>query len=773
MSQFNSIFSPLTNKLARLAGITLLAVAALFASTQQMSAQIGTTTCVTSLEVRLGDNCQSTVTSQMVLVGTSSTYDVRINDLNPTNGGVVDGVSPASGWSYGVYVSNAANAALICQGVIFAVDYTAPSVVAPAAVDFIADDISLVLNQSSTWNDSTSTYFAGNLLKTLNGFADNPSRTDSTLTITDNCSMPVAIRVTDKIDYTECTGAVSAKPDYTIFATITRSFQATDRRGNDTTVTQIIRFLRPLLASLDSLAGPAAENGSGSASYGRINSVSVLSTNGLSGANANKYLAGLNSADTIVFNNCTPPLGDKASLRPYLRSLYRVGYSLPLDTKSDTNFVFGSADNTVRFANYNADFTVTEFPTCNGGKKFKITTTFMDMCPNNSQGMVMDDVILVFEDRSKPVFEANTTTINGILGLTVGAPVQISVGTNDCTASLRLGTQTSLRDLASVFNVKVTDAPTGCASAVTLSYRFETKDYWNNKFFVPQSSWVVTNYTTINTGTSAAPLMSVIGLPVGNHRVTITATDQCNNQQSQTLYFDVVDKVAPVMKCDDLINVTLSSNFSSNYFIDGAGGGISDRDVTNDARARVYVSDINEGSRDNCTLDSLYVRRKVDWASCQSYLRLNLDYDIFGNNDGSVTAADFVDGYTPVGMQYVEIFCCDSDNVMFELWGSDMKHYNNSNASGGNWSFCWGTINRENKVSPTLSEPNHAATYNAGTRNWIQCTDKDWIGDSQLNGGSMGTNDWITVTTTEIAKNTYDEKLGRISNVRLSNATFG
>jgi hypothetical protein len=38
MSQFNSIFSPLTNKLARLAGITLLAVAALFASTQNVVA---------------------------------------------------------------------------------------------------------------------------------------------------------------------------------------------------------------------------------------------------------------------------------------------------------------------------------------------------------------------------------------------------------------------------------------------------------------------------------------------------------------------------------------------------------------------------------------------------------------------------------------------------------------------------------------------------------------------------------------------------------------
>ncbi|MFN6078989.1 MAG: hypothetical protein ACK48I_07240, partial [Bacteroidota bacterium] len=124
MSQFNSIFSPLTNKLARLAGITLLAVAALFASTQQVAAQgpAGATTCVTSLEVRVGLNCQATVTSSMVLLGTSTAYSVQINDLNPTNGGDVDGISPASGWVYGVYNGTT----LICTGVIYAVDYTAP-----------------------------------------------------------------------------------------------------------------------------------------------------------------------------------------------------------------------------------------------------------------------------------------------------------------------------------------------------------------------------------------------------------------------------------------------------------------------------------------------------------------------------------------------------------------------------------------------------------------------------------------------------------------------
>ena len=82
MSQFNSIFSPLTNKLARLAGITLLAVAALFASTQQMSAQA----CVQNLVIGLDDNCEVNVPVSMVLLGGNPTdYYVKIND-NYANG---------------------------------------------------------------------------------------------------------------------------------------------------------------------------------------------------------------------------------------------------------------------------------------------------------------------------------------------------------------------------------------------------------------------------------------------------------------------------------------------------------------------------------------------------------------------------------------------------------------------------------------------------------------------------------------------------------------
>ena len=98
MSQFNSIFSPLSNKLARLAGITLLAVAALFASTQQMSAQA----CVQNLVIGLDGNCEVDVpVSTVLLGGNPALYYLKINDNNPnddnatTGAGKVNALSPA------------------------------------------------------------------------------------------------------------------------------------------------------------------------------------------------------------------------------------------------------------------------------------------------------------------------------------------------------------------------------------------------------------------------------------------------------------------------------------------------------------------------------------------------------------------------------------------------------------------------------------------------------------------------------------------------------
>jgi hypothetical protein len=217
------------------------------------------------------------------MLGTQPAGGVRlkINDLNPANDSIVDGVSPATGWYYGVYAN--VGGALLCQGVIFAVDYTAPTTVAPVTHDTLTcDDISSVLNVPGTWGALTANtdgaYYTG-----------RP-------TFTDNCGGLVQLKVTDRIDYTDCAAD-------RIMATITRRFQAIDQYGNDTTVTQYIKFRRPLVTNL------AIFDDGVRAAKRTLAGVAVFSTNTAPGATPahNDYLAGASTAATpnmIVFNHC-------------------------------------------------------------------------------------------------------------------------------------------------------------------------------------------------------------------------------------------------------------------------------------------------------------------------------------------------------------------------------------------------------------------------------------------------------------------------------------
>jgi len=277
MSQFNSIFSPLSNKLARLAGITLLAVAALFASTQQMSAQ----TCVQNLVVNLNGKCEADVSVAMVVVGSSSGLRVQINDNNPGDdvspNAKVNTVSPASGWTYGVF--NASNQ-LVCQGTIVVMDKFRPVFTDSTRrhwnlIDTIvtwADNLDNIYNASGTnsgtfastpsgtWYTgrpflvdsceaitygvaaSETTVASGALIKWMGIKLTNQGSSDSRL---DSIGLwptqavgTIQMKVTDYLESPQCD---SCGFQYKL----RRSFQFIDRRGNDTTLNQIIYFQRP------------------------------------------------------------------------------------------------------------------------------------------------------------------------------------------------------------------------------------------------------------------------------------------------------------------------------------------------------------------------------------------------------------------------------------------------------------------------------------------------------------------------------------------------
>ena len=513
----------------------------------------------------------------MLIVGAvpSGAY-VKINDLNPANNGTpsspnaqVDGVSPVSGWAYGVYVPGTGTTeVLICSGIIYAVDLTPPNTVKPLDHDYLTcDDISNVLNVANTWGTTTTgRYYTG-----------RP-------TFTDNCT-PVQLKVTDRIDYTDC--AVSG-----VMAIITRTFQAIDQYGNDTTVTQSISFKRPLVSLSTAIAGGTSKTTINGVAVARTNSPTTISPSVVSGPT---------TPNRIVFNHCTSstsssivPSGTDAEkrekLRQYLQSLHTYRYVNPVSTTVayqavDPESLTGGADSISFFlpktgtgslsaaCNFSWDFTYTEFDNCNGGKKFMVDASIVDWCTNTT---TKSYVVFAFEDLTAPAFTAAQSNLP--LGNKSGGPwtssgtvepviaaaadtMLISVGTNDCTASLRLGTAANPRDLRDLFNVAVSDF----CGATSLNYSIETKDYYNQSFLV-QQGWTPTPYTIVTGGTTGS--LNVIGLPVGTHKLKVVAHDACNNRDSILLFFKVVDKVAPVMKCDDALTVSLTSNASSNYFIE-------------------------------------------------------------------------------------------------------------------------------------------------------------------------------------------------------------
>ena len=191
------------------------------------------------------------------------------------------------------------------------------------------------------------------------------------------------------------------------------------------------------------------------------------------------------------------------------------------------------------------------------------------------------------------------------------------------------------------------------------------------------------------------------------------------------------------MACKDKLNVSITSNSSDNWYLNGRYAKSLYPGEGEKSAGRVYVSDINDGSRDNCRLDSLYVRRMFT-SSCLDFLKTNMIYDRFGlNPNGVVDISDFepVAGksdtyWTPRGMPYIEIFCCDlsagNKEIMVELWGRDGGALPFASSQSA-WSHCWSVINIEDKSAPVITKVDYTLSGNAGKKNWIYCTDKEAI----------------------------------------------
>lgn len=293
-----------------------------------LNASFPFTQCVANVNIEFDSplNCQRTVYLINVLANTNTSAGgidttgmrIAINDLTPGNGNIVDGISPSTGWNYGVFK---ADNSLFCAGNIYSLDNLAPQLVTNSfnildTIDYWCNDFNFIYNTSGSWNIPGSPYYSG-----------KP-------TFIEGCGGSVQLKVTDVILNEDCNS---------IFKILRRNFQAIDQRGNDATISQIIRFKYPELT----LFLPPSNR------------------------------------DTLNFNVCTP-----TQIQGGIDSVIRANYSA-VNPKTGLSLSLFDLDN--QLCNYSAVATKISNNQCPLGLNMRVVVNITDGCT----GTILKDSILI------------------------------------------------------------------------------------------------------------------------------------------------------------------------------------------------------------------------------------------------------------------------------------------------------------------------------------------------------------------------------------------
>ncbi|MDX2067659.1 MAG: dockerin type I domain-containing protein [Haliscomenobacter sp.] len=160
---------------------------------------------------------------------------------------------------------------------------------------------------------------------------------------------------------------------------------------------------------------------------------------------------------------------------------------------------------------------------------------------------------------------------------------------------------------------------------------------------------------------SGAPKRYIGNLPAGCHLLIYTVRDACHNEAKDTIRLEVQDRISPVAICDDKINITLNE---AGY-------------------AQLRAEDVDEGSKDNCTLAKLHIRRPI-----------TQDENCNPLDTPRVSRWDSILTFT----------CCDLalGYVKVELRATD---------AAGNTDYCWTTVWIEDKMKPWCRAPKDTTVY--------------------------------------------------------------
>lgn len=192
----------------------------------------------------------------------------------------------------------------------------------------------------------------------------------------------------------------------------------------------------------------------------------------------------------------------------------------------------------------------------------------------------------------------------------------------------------------------------------------------------PEAGDYRTDNVTYQNGNAIIP-----DLPIDTTWVTYVVSDACGNITRCRTEVLIVDELDPVAVCDEHTVISINEQ--------GIG--------------KLYATSVNQGSFDNCTLDSMAIRRMTDWCGLPG----NTD---FGR---SVT------------------FCCEDlthnpHMVVFRVW--DKK---------GNYNDCMVSVTVQEKIPPTITCPSDV-TVKCGTD----------INDLSKTGRAVATNVCANTTVT-------------------------
>ncbi|WP_353482190.1 GEVED domain-containing protein [Haliscomenobacter sp.] len=531
---------------------------------------------------------------------------------------------------------------------------------------FVCTDIDSILNVKRSWSNPNYPYYTGIAVAK------------------DSCGQAWLDNVKDELEVlADCDASANAG---FVYARIRRVFTFTDDKDNKTTCTQIISFRRPQIVLPEckveipnNLAGASKDLIPADlikAPFNLAESVPYY----LNGAGKRIYLTGrdycgiaLNYTDEIVFK--TGECGRKI-----------IRHWTLLD------WCYGVINNQVSYPVYhlvpNAD-----------------ADCYSSIAWDPSLHMLTWEQHLIVGDNGTPIVSIPDYDRDGVQGSGYQG------GERDRPEDDKLSTY----DAGDVLTVST--APMECKG----SYFFTRKDLditeqskWCFDLQVVQRSpildpfkrptgsyeWITDPFVQVKGDCDKG--YSITGIPMlGNWFLRLRVYDVCNSDT--LIYYPIraVDKIAPVMKSDNKLILSLNN------------GGLG----------FVSAEQFDEGSWDNCSrLEWKRLRRPVsnlvnaNFIGIKGVVDANENGKIDAYSSSTTSPQDYVDVnrnrqadpeeyfkidantsllMTPL-MDSVPFFCADRGTVMLELWGND---------NAGNRSYSWGNVLIEDKTIPVCSAP--------------------------------------------------------------------